>query len=78
MQGEMAGEHDQEIWYLCMKFQRTQNSIKKRFFSQAVRCPIRMMVKLPSKGHKLPIPERKKTVYQTFHQTPELTLSTNK
>lgn len=77
VQGEAADGYGQGIWYLHMKFQRIKNSIKMRLFSQAVRCPIRLMVKPTSKGHKLSTPERNKAVYQTFPQTPELTLSTN-
>ena len=77
-QRETAGEYDKGIWYLCIKFQRMQNSIKKRFTSQAIQCSIRILIKLSSKGHKLPIPERSKTASQRFHQTPELNLLTNK
>lgn len=78
VQGEASDGYDQGIWYLRIKFQRIKNSIKMRLSSQAVRSPIRLMVKPTSKGHKLPTQERNKAAYQTFPQTPELTLSTNK
>jgi hypothetical protein len=60
--GEIAGEYNEDI---CIKFQRIKTSIKKRFSSQVVRCPVRMMIKLPIKGHKLPIQGRNKIVYRT-------------
>lgn len=59
-QGEIEGEHDQDLWNPPMKLQRIQNSLKKRLSPQVCLCPLSLTVELTSTDHKLPIPEGEK------------------